>query len=222
MKLIVSLATAGLLVAPVAFAQSTPPAAQPPAAANAHAEQTSSAGQHGDLQQQMKQDLQKAGFTDVSVLPNSFLVQAKDRSGDPVAMIVGPNSMTALVAQPSSTATNADPATANADPAGSTAQGGMFTTVPPTDRLSSEVVGLDVYNKANQDIGTIKDIAYAGSSIKAYIVGVGGFLGVGDHDVAVTPSALHVSWDANAKAWHATMNTTADQLKAAPEFKYPT
>jgi hypothetical protein len=186
----------------------------------------------------MTQDLEKAGFTDVSVVPNSFLVQAKDRSGNPVTMFVTPNSMTAIVAQTqTSSGTTADPSNANTstDPAASTAaqdndangqptnasaDSGTFTTVATTDRLSSEVVGLDVYNNANQDIGTIKDIAYSGQDVKAYIVAVGGFLGMGDHYVAVSPSDLKVSYDATTKKWHANMDTTADQLKAAPAFNY--
>ncbi len=106
-------------------------------------------------------------------------------------------------------------------PAASTAaQDGMFTIVQPTDRLSSEVIGLDVYNNANEDIGTIKDIAYSGANVKAYIVAVGGFLGVGDHYVAVSPSDLKVAYDATTKKWHANMDTTADQLKSAPAFMY--
>jgi hypothetical protein len=96
----------------------------------------------------------------------------------------------------------------------------MFTTVAPTDRLSSEIVGLEVYNKANENIGTIKDIAYSGTDVKAYIVAVGGFLGVGNHYVAASPSDLKVSYDANAKQWHANMDTTADQLRNAPAFNY--
>jgi PRC-barrel domain len=105
---------------------------------------------------------------------------------------------------------------------GSTAMdsGAMFTSVPPQEELSSKVVGLEVYNSANQDVGKIKDIAYDQSGVKAYIVAVGGFLGMGDHYVAVQPSAVQLSWDANAKKWHAAMNTDANQLKAAPEYKY--
>lgn len=87
--------------------------------------------------------------------------------------------------------------------------------------LSAKVVGTKVNNNASQDIGTIKDVAYNGTSIKAYILGVGGFLGMGDHYVAVSPSAITVDYDSKSKEWHATMNTKEDQLKAAPEFKYP-
>jgi hypothetical protein len=98
--------------------------------------------------------------------------------------------------------------------------GAMFTSVPPQEELSSKVVGLEVYNNANQDVGKIKDIAYDQSGVKAYIVAVGGFLGMGDHYVAVQPSAVQLSWDSSAKKWHAAMNADANQLKAAPEYKY--
>ncbi len=214
MKLAISLAAAGLMLSPAAFAQTSHQSATstPPA------QQTVDAGSgKAGLQKQVTQDLQKAGFTDVSVTPDSFLVRAKDRSGDPVAMIVGPNSMTAIVAQTSSGTSSGG----TVDPAsGPDAQGTMFTTVPSTDRLSSEVVGLDVYNGANKDIGTIKDIAYAGANVKAYIISVGGFLGMGDRYVAVAPSDLKVTYDATAKKWHAKMDATADQLKSAPAFNY--
>jgi hypothetical protein len=96
----------------------------------------------------------------------------------------------------------------------------MFTSVPRQEDLSSNVVGLDVYNTANQDIGKIKDVAFDNNGIRAYIVGVGGFLGVGDRYVAVKPSAINIGYDAASKKWHAAMNTTADQLKAAPQYKY--
>jgi sporulation protein YlmC with PRC-barrel domain len=96
----------------------------------------------------------------------------------------------------------------------------MFTSVPAQGELSSKVVGLEVYNTANKDVGKIKDIAFDQNGVKAYIVAVGGFLGMGDRYVAVSPSAVNISYDSNDKKWHAAMNTDIDQLKAAPEYKY--
>ena len=96
--------------------------------------------------------------------------------------------------------------------------GGMFTYVPAHDELSSNVIGLDVYNKDKQNIGTIKDIALDASGLNGYIVGVGGFLGMSDHYVVVRPSAIN--FNAEDNKWHATMNANADQLRAAPEYKY--
>ena len=43
---------------------------------------------------------------------------------------------------------------------------------------------------------------------------------MGTHYVAVNPSAVMVSYDAENKTWRATMNATKDELKSAPEFKY--
>ncbi len=54
----------------------------------------------------------------------------------------------------------------------------------------------------------------------AYIVSVGGFLGVGEHYVAVNPSAVKIGYNDLDKKWHATMNATTQQVLAAPEFKY--
>ena len=206
------IAAMGALVSTGALAQTTPPTtsqATPPATA-AHPA-TASAGNES-LRQQMMADMQKAGFTDVKIRPDSFLVQAKDKTGMPVTMLIDPSSVTEVVAM-----------NGNGTGSGTAATGtqGTFTTVPATEMLGSKVIGTDVHNNANQDIGTIKDVAYANGGVQAYIVGVGGFLGMGDHYVAVNPAAVHITYDAGNKTWHATMNATADQLKAAPEFKYP-
>ena len=168
------------------------------------------------LRQQLTNSLQQSGFTNIKIVPDSFLVQANDKAGNPVTMFIGPNSATEFTTvgsndqTPGSTAGKSD-----------MQSGGMFANIPTKDELSSKVVGLDVYNNANQNIGTIKDVAYNGTSVNGYILGVGGFLGMGDHYVAVRPSAIKLNYDAKDKKWHANMDANADQLKAAPEYKYP-
>jgi hypothetical protein len=208
MKTVWMATATGMLLSSAAMAQTptTPLPAQP---TQAQPQVSSTATPGAKPQQQIKADLLKAGFTDVTMMPDSFLVQAKDKSGAPVVMMIKPDSVAEVVDLGGATPNQAGMA------------GGTFTTVPAAGEMSSKVVGLDVHNNADQDIGSIKDIAYNGSAIKAYIIGVGGFLGMGDHYVAVNPSSVRITYDANAKTWHATMNTTADQLKAAPEFKYP-
>jgi sporulation protein YlmC with PRC-barrel domain len=52
---------------------------------------------------------------------------------------------------------------------------------------TSKMVGLNVYNEKNQKIGSIDDLLMdKGGAIKAAVIGVGGFLGVGEHLVAVS------------------------------------
>ncbi len=54
------------------------------------------------------------------------------------------------------------------------------------DWRTSKVVGLSVYNNSNQSIGSISDLLTdKNGNIKAAVLGVGGFLGVGAHLVAV-------------------------------------
>ena len=52
---------------------------------------------------------------------------------------------------------------------------------------SSKLVGLNVYNDSNESLGSINDLlADKSGNIKGVVIGVGGFLGVGEHLVAVT------------------------------------
>jgi sporulation protein YlmC with PRC-barrel domain len=65
--------------------------------------------------------------------------------------------------------------------------------VTPSDASSlkgswrtSKLVGLNVYNDSNESLGSINDLLTDKSGdIKAVVIGVGGFLGVGEHLVAV-------------------------------------
>ncbi len=51
---------------------------------------------------------------------------------------------------------------------------------------ASKMVGLSVYNDKNESLGSINDLLTDKSgNIKAAVIGVGGFLGVGEHLVAV-------------------------------------
>jgi sporulation protein YlmC with PRC-barrel domain len=51
---------------------------------------------------------------------------------------------------------------------------------------ASKMVGLSVYNDSNESLGSINDLLTDKSgNIKAVVIGVGGFLGVGEHLVAV-------------------------------------
>ncbi|MGD0723407.1 MAG: hypothetical protein ABR970_20440 [Roseiarcus sp.] len=46
------------------------------------------------LRQHVQDNLAKAGFTDIKVMPESFLVRAKDQQGNPVMMVINPDSFT--------------------------------------------------------------------------------------------------------------------------------
>jgi sporulation protein YlmC with PRC-barrel domain len=96
-----------------------------------------------------------------------------------------------------------------------------FSTVSKDEMFSSKLKGLNVYNQKDESVGEITDIAMKGNQVDALILSVGGFLGMGEHYVAVSPSSVSIRHDAKNDKWLASMNTTKEALKAAPEFKYP-
>ncbi len=97
--------------------------------------------------------LHKAGFTDIRIAPSSFAIRAKDKDGNPVMMSVSPDSFTEISEVDNG---NADNTAGGASPSGAS----EFVAINTGDELSSNVVGLDVYNDANKNIGQIKDIAW--------------------------------------------------------------
>ena len=162
--------------------------------------------------------LEKSGYTDIRVAPTSFMVHAKNSDGNPVVMSFSPDTFTEVTDV--NTANTANGTTTGAA-AENTTTGSTFVTISGNDDLGSKLMGLDVYNDNKQDIGQIKDIALNQSGqAQAYILSVGGFLGMGEHYVAVNPSSVKVSYNDSDKKWHATMNANSGQLKSAPEFKY--
>ena len=144
------------------------------------------------------------------------MIRAKDHDGNPVMMSVSPDSVTE-VAEMGSTGTADTTVSSNSSASGAS----EFVSVAKNDDLTSNLIGLDVYNNANQNIGQIKDVAFGPhGNAQAYILSVGGFLGMGEHYVAVNPSDVKVAYNDSDKKWHATTNATSNKLKSAPEFKY--
>ncbi|WP_426524954.1 PRC-barrel domain-containing protein [Bradyrhizobium sp. McL0615] len=113
------------------------------------------------------------------------------------------------------------PAFAESKTVGAASAEAKFSTVSKDEMFSSKLKGLNVYNQKDESVGEITDIAIKGNSVDALILSVGGFLGMGEHYVAVSPGSVNVKRDTKNDKWVATMNTTKEALKAAPEFKYP-
>jgi sporulation protein YlmC with PRC-barrel domain len=115
---------------------------------------------------------------------------------------------------------------------------------------ASKLVGVNVYNNDNEKIGDISEILLDTSGkVSGVIIGVGGFLGLGQHDVLVqmdqlkfvneprsataptttappsttTPTTGTTPTRSANEKWypdHALMSATKDQLKGMPAFKY--
>jgi sporulation protein YlmC with PRC-barrel domain len=75
---------------------------------------------------------------------------------------------------------------------------------------SSKMVGLSVYNDNNESIGSVYELlADKSGNIKAVVIGVGGFLGVGEHLVAVPFDK--VKWVTEPVAYTGTAGATGNR-----------
>jgi hypothetical protein len=56
---------------------------------------------------------------------------------------------------------------------------------------SSKLIGVNIYNEQNEKLGDINEIILnKEGKVLGYVIGVGGFLGMGEHDVLVEPSKI--------------------------------
>lgn len=119
----------------------------------------------------------------------------------------------AVPVTPPSSATSPAPATPSA-PA-------VVAPVTEANILSSNLIGLTVRNAGDETVGEIRDLVLGrGNALTGVIVSVGGFLGLGEHYAVIDPATIAVSYNETDKKWDARINATADELKAAPAFKY--
>jgi sporulation protein YlmC with PRC-barrel domain len=95
----------------------------------------------------------------------------------------------------------------------------IMTSLPADATTITNVYKQNVYDPQQNKIGDVEDLLVTkDGQIAAAIVGVGGFLGAGQKDVAVPFSAIRNVQKDNK--WYLTMNTTKDALKNAPGWKY--
>jgi sporulation protein YlmC with PRC-barrel domain len=100
------------------------------------------------------------------------------------AGIAGSLLLTSAAFAAENNATTASPATAAPPP--TTQSTASTSTSFHGDWRASKVVGLNVYNEKNENVGSINDLLMDKSgSIKAAVISVGGFLGMGARLVAV-------------------------------------
>lgn len=102
-----------------------------------------------------------------------------------------------------------------------TAAAGTFNSAQSADEWrSSKLIGLTVYNTANEKIGDVNDLILgADGKISSAVIGVGGFLGMGEKLVAISFSDLQLNRDTDG-SMRVVVNSTKDALENAPDFKY--
>ena len=96
----------------------------------------------------------------------------------------------------------------------------QFVTLQPAGQwLSSQFIGQPVSNDAGENVGNINDLLFdKGGRIVNVVIGVGGFLGIGEKNVAMPYAALSITADDNGKRV-IKLAVSSEKLKAAPDFK---
>jgi hypothetical protein len=97
-----------------------------------------------------------------------------------------------------------------------------FVTKQTSDQhLASKFNGTDVIGADDAKIGDVSDVLFdKDRKVIAFIVGVGGFLGIGSKDVAVDPASFTPVPGKDATDMKLRLSMTKDELKAAPAFEH--
>jgi sporulation protein YlmC with PRC-barrel domain len=105
-------------------------------------------------------------------------------------------------------------------PAASPSGQPMWYSHQVDEMRASKLIGTKVVNTANETVGDINEIVLGkDGKVAAVIVGVGGFLGMGEREVAMSFDSLRMSRDSNNNLV-LTVNATKDALKGAPEWRW--
>ncbi|TCQ29181.1 PRC-barrel domain-containing protein [Rhizobium sp. PP-CC-3G-465] len=112
-------------------------------------------------------------------------------------------------------------ALAQQTPAAPAASAPVAAAAAGDDMLASNVIGKTVYTGVDEEgeaIGEVKDVVInAAGATEALVVGVGGFLGIGEKDVAVNFD--RASWSERDGAKILVVSMTKQDLEAAPAFQ---
>ena len=78
------------------------------------------------------------------------------------------------------------------------------------------VLGKDVYNDKNEVVGKAEDLILSRERAVSYVIlGAGGFLGIGEHDVVIPVNQFKMTGDKMILA-----GATKESIRAMPRFEY--
>jgi sporulation protein YlmC with PRC-barrel domain len=119
---------------------------------------------------------------------------------------------------PSSTAQATPPSSAPSSDVASAGGSNFITDQADNQYLASNLMGKDVQDASGNKIGSIKDVLFDDQGkMAAVVIGVGGFLGIGEKSIAISFAQVKPTKDANGNVMMSSM-VTQDDLNSAPTF----
>lgn len=95
--------------------------------------------------------------------------------------------------------------------------GEYMESVPANSMMATNLIGANVQTIDGDDVGSVSELIIAkNGQIVGVVVGVGGFLGLGEKDIAFGWDAIVKLGDADQQQLH--IDVTRDDLLSAPEF----
>lgn len=114
--------------------------------------------------------------------------------------------------------------TSGSNAAAPAVSGGAGDLIVSADRFknvkvmaASDFIGKRVYTRAGDDIGEVMDLIVTDNgAVQAVVLGVGGFLGIGEKDVAVTMQAIEMQPE--GETTKLVVDASKEQLNNAPDY----
>jgi sporulation protein YlmC with PRC-barrel domain len=96
---------------------------------------------------------------------------------------------------------------------------GQIVTQEDNTILAKDLIGQTVYAPDKTKIGSISDLILSkdGKTVQGFLIGVGGFLGIGEKSVAMKIDRLQIAQDKDGM--QLTMDAKKEELANAPSFK---
>ena len=96
---------------------------------------------------------------------------------------------------------------------------GQIVTQEDNTILAKDLIGQTVYAPDKTKIGSISDLILSkdGKTVQGFVIGVGGFLGIGEKSVAMKIDRLQIAQDKDGM--QLTMDAKKEELANAPSFK---
>jgi sporulation protein YlmC with PRC-barrel domain len=159
-----------------------------------------------DMNQQNTQDQTGSGTTTTTITPEPDTTTTTGQTGT----------------QGTDAGTGSTVTTTTTTQAGGQQAGGQL--IVPAEQLNgvqlmsaSDYIGKTVYDQAGNNIGEVNDLIVSGDgNVEAVILGVGGFLGIGEKDVAVNTQAVQMVQDGDMQ--RLVVQATKETLEAAPSY----
>lgn len=156
------------------------------------------------VKQQLKENLIRSGFTKVTVMPESFVIHATDPQGNPIAMVVSPDTLAAVEVTRGSNQMMLGRSVGEREP--------KFFEGAVWDASKENLADTQVQSSDHKDAGTIKGIVIGENGELSYLITT-----PNGHDVAINPDVIALNYDENANTWNASVDATLNQIQSAPQ-----